>query len=74
MEKLKEILYVGFGFVKETETRFKEEYDKYLAKGKREDKFNTVEDVCDGIESRGVEFVKKVENKVNKFLSLLLSK
>jgi hypothetical protein len=74
MEKLKEILYVGLGLAKETETRFKEEYDKYLAKGKREDKFNNVEDVCDGIESRGVEFVEKVENKVNKFLNLLLSK
>ena len=74
MEKLKEILYVGFGFVKETETRFKEEYDKYLAKGKREDKFNTVKDICDGIKSVSVEFNEKVENKVNKFLNLLLSK
>ena len=74
MEKLKEIIYVGLGLAQETKEKLQEQYDKYLAKGKREDGLDVVEDIFGKIRDTGDGVKEKVENRINIFLDLLTSK
>ena len=74
MEKFKEIIYVGLGIAKETKEKLQEQYDRYLAKGKREDGLYMVEDIFSRIKDTGDSVKEKVENRVNGLLDLITSK
>jgi len=73
-DKLKEILYIGLGLAKETKSSVIETYDKYLNKGKREDKSNTVDNIVDGIESTGNKIKTNLSENLEKLMELMLPK
>tara|TARA_R110000824_G_scaffold381889_1_gene574910 strand:+ start:576 stop:803 length:228 start_codon:yes stop_codon:yes gene_type:complete len=74
MKKLKEVLYVGLGLAKETEIKLKEQYDRYLARGKREDKLDMVGDVFSKIKDTGGKIKENLEKRINTFLNLITPK